>query len=119
MEVLECSLFPSSFSAIPIHTQFNRTPLYQLLTHALPDKANKTKFKLIYANVSEDDILLRKELDELKKKYPNTFDILYLVDKPNPGWAGGVGYVNNELIKQNFGASALKEKVKIFVCGEQ
>ncbi|KAF9535725.1 cytochrome-b5 reductase [Crepidotus variabilis] len=93
------------------------TPLYQLLTHALPDKSNKTKFKLIYANISEDDILLRKELDDLKAKYPATFDVLYVVDKAPAGWAGGVGYVNKDLIKANVGPAELKEKVKIFICG--
>lgn len=87
------------------------------MTHALPDQANKTKFKLIYANVSEDDILLRKELDALKAKYPNTFDVVYLVDKANPGWTGGVGFVNQDFIKQHVGPADLKEKVKVFICG--
>ncbi|KAF9566942.1 cytochrome-b5 reductase [Agrocybe pediades] len=93
------------------------TPLYQILTHALSDKSNKTKFKLIYSNVTEKDILLREEFDALKKKFPNTFDLVYLVDQPSANWTGPVGYISPEVIKSNVGAAALKEKVKIFVCG--
>lgn len=93
------------------------TPMYQLLVHALRDKENKTKFKLIYANVTEDDILLRQEFDELKKKYPNNFDVVYTLDRPSKDWKGPSGYVNADLIKQHIASPELKEKVKVFVCG--
>jgi cytochrome-b5 reductase len=71
----------------------NSTPLYQIVTHALADKSNKTKFKLLFSNVTEKDILLREELDGLKKKYPNTFDVVYLLDKPSEGWTGSLVYL--------------------------
>ncbi|KAF8203895.1 cytochrome-b5 reductase [Pholiota molesta] len=93
------------------------TPLYQILTHALADKNNTTKFKLIYANVTEKDILLREELDTLKAKFPKTFDVVYLLDKASEGWKGPVGFVTADIIKANVGSPDLKEKVKIFVCG--
>jgi cytochrome-b5 reductase len=63
--------------------------MYQILIHALTKPENKTKFKLIFANVSEKDILLKEELDALKKKYPQTFDVVYTVDAAGPGWNGG------------------------------
>jgi NAD(P)H-flavin reductase len=62
--------------------------MYQVLTHALSDKANKTKFKLLFANVGEEDILLREEFDALKKKHPNTFDVVYILDHPPEKWTG-------------------------------
>lgn len=62
--------------------------MYQILIHALTKPENKTKFKLIFANVSEKDILLKEELDSLKKKYPQTFDVVYTVDAAGPGWNG-------------------------------
>ena len=62
--------------------------MYQILIHALPKPENKTKFKLIFANVSEKDILLKEELDALKKKYPQALDIVYTVDAAGPGWNG-------------------------------
>jgi len=93
------------------------TPLYQVLTRALPDKANKTKFKLLFANVTEDDILPKDEFDALKKKYPDTFDVVYVLDKPDKKWQGPSGFINAELIKKHIAPASLKEKVKVFVCG--
>lgn len=62
--------------------------MYQVLDHALADKSNKTKFTLIYSNVTEADILLREEFDALKKKFPETFDAVYYLDSANKDWKG-------------------------------
>ncbi|KDQ51129.1 hypothetical protein JAAARDRAFT_41396 [Jaapia argillacea MUCL 33604] len=93
------------------------TPMYQILNHALTDPSNKTKFKLIFANLTEPDILLREEFDALKKKYPNNFDVIYTLDKPSSDWTGSTGYVSSDLIKKTFSPASAGEKVKIFVCG--
>ena len=62
--------------------------MYQVLTHALADKSNKTKFTLLFSNLSEKDILLREELDDLAKKYPETLKVVYYVDKGEKSWKG-------------------------------
>jgi len=93
------------------------TPLYQILTRALSDKANKTKFKLLFSNVTEADILLREEFDALKKKHPDTFDVVYVLGKPDSKWQGPSGFINADLVKKHVAPASLKEKVKIFVCG--
>lgn len=64
------------------------TPMYQILEHALKDKSNKTKFTLIFANVTPKDILMKEEFDDLKKKYPDTLNVIYTVDKTEPDWQG-------------------------------
>jgi len=93
------------------------TPLYQLVTHALADKSNKTKFKLIFSNVTEKDILLREEFDALKEKFPVTFDVVYTLDNPEGNWTGPKGFITADLIKQHVAPPSLSEKVKVFVCG--
>ncbi|KAL4067277.1 hypothetical protein V8B97DRAFT_1976861 [Scleroderma yunnanense] len=93
------------------------TPMYQVLQHALADKDNKTKFKLLYANVSEPDILLREQLDAMKSKYPHKFDVVYVIDKPSENWKGSTGYIDVDLIKRHIAPPSLGEKVKVFVCG--
>ena len=71
------------------HNSLNRTPLFQVVNHALPNPENKTKFTLVFSNATEKDILMKSELDGLAKKYPNTFKIIYTVDKPETGsWTG-------------------------------
>ncbi|TFK17691.1 cytochrome-b5 reductase [Coprinopsis marcescibilis] len=93
------------------------TPLYQVINHALADKNNKTKFKLLFANVTEQDILLREELDALAKKYPKTLDVVYILDKASEGWKGPTGYINADLIKEHVAPASLGDKVKVFICG--
>ncbi|KAL0951893.1 hypothetical protein HGRIS_008550 [Hohenbuehelia grisea] len=93
------------------------TPLYQILEHALKDKTNKTRFKLIFANVTEADILLREEFDAMRKQHPDKLDVVYVLDKPPAGWQGPSGYVNAEVIKKHVAPPTLNEKVKVFICG--
>ncbi|KJA23845.1 hypothetical protein HYPSUDRAFT_39370 [Hypholoma sublateritium FD-334 SS-4] len=90
-------------------------PFYQVLIHALSNKENTTKFKLIYSNISEKDILLRAELDALKAANPETFDIIYLVDQPTEGWTGPTGFITAAHIKENIGGPSTN--IKVFVCG--
>ncbi|KAF7783981.1 hypothetical protein Agabi119p4_146 [Agaricus bisporus var. burnettii] len=93
------------------------TPLYQILNHALKSPNNKTKFTLLFSNVTEKDILLREEFDALKEKHADKLDVVYLVDKPSTTWTGPSGFINAEVIKKHVGPAELKDKVKIFVCG--
>ncbi|KAG5643508.1 hypothetical protein DXG03_000749 [Asterophora parasitica] len=93
------------------------TPLYQVLTHALADNSNKTKFKLLFSNVTEADILLRPELDALAKKYPDTLEVVYYLDKPSEKWTGPTGFINKDVVVKHVAPASLGEKVKVFVCG--
>ena len=43
--------------------------MYQVAKCLLGDPQEFTTLSLIYANISEDDILMRKELDELTNTY--------------------------------------------------
>ena len=42
--------------------------MHQILEYALKNKENKTRFTLIFANVTEKDILLKEQFDEWEKK---------------------------------------------------
>ena len=93
------------------------TPLWQVVDHALSDPKNKTKFTLIFANVSEKDILMREQLDGLAKSHPDNFKVVYVLDKADGNWTGPTGYINSQLVKQYLPPADLKEKMKVFVCG--
>jgi len=91
--------------------------LYQILGHALKDKSNTTKFTLLYGNLTEEDILLRKELDGLMKKYPNTFEVVYFVDRKTGNDPTVLtGYIGKEAI-QKYLNPGQGSKIKVFVCG--
>lgn len=94
------------------------TPLYQLLKHALNNPTNKTRFTLLYANVSEADILLRDELAALQRAHPDKFKVVHTLDKPPAaGWTGASGYVSRELVKAHVASAEKGDKIKVFICG--
>ena len=54
---------------------------------------------MLFGNVTEQDILLREELDTLEKENP-TFKVFYILSHPPPNWKGLVGYPNKEVIQK-------------------
>jgi cytochrome-b5 reductase len=92
------------------------TPMLQIVRAILrgrPD-GDKTEVDLIFANVNEEDILLREDLDALAKEDPR-FRIYYVLNNPPQGWAGGVGFVTADMIKERLPPPA--KDIKILLCG--
>jgi cytochrome-b5 reductase len=92
------------------------TPMIQIISGLLKDKADKTKINLIFANVTPEDIILKEELDAYAKAHPDRFKVTYVVDKAVDGWKGPTGYVNAELIKKYIPEITASSN-KAFVCG--
>ncbi|KAF8600913.1 cytochrome-b5 reductase [Ceratobasidium sp. AG-I] len=93
------------------------TPMYQLLTHALAQPEDTTKFKLLFGNVTSGDVLLKEEFDKLKAKHPDRFDVIYYIDKAEKGWTGSTGFITKEILKQEAAPASLGNKVMVYVCG--
>jgi cytochrome-b5 reductase len=91
------------------------TPMLQIIRAALKNPQDRTKLSLIYANVNYEDILLKKELDELADKYPTQFGVSYVLNNPPAGWTGGVGFVTKEQIATHLPSS--HDNIKILLCG--
>lgn len=92
------------------------TPLFQLIHGISKDPNDKTKVHLFYGNVSEDDILLRKELEAVQAKNPDQFKFHFFVDKAGPDWKGQKGFISKEYLEKNLFKSSA-DNVKVFVCG--
>ncbi|KAL2270019.1 hypothetical protein VTJ83DRAFT_2203 [Remersonia thermophila] len=94
------------------------TPMYQLLRAIFRNPEDKTKVTLVFGNVTEEDILLKKELAELENTYPRRFRAFYVLDKAPPSWAGQQGYITKDLLKTVLPEPKEgNEKIKVFVCG--
>lgn len=91
-------------------------PMYQLCRAVFNNPSDNTKVTLVFANVGEADILLKKELQDLENTYPQRFRAFYVLDKPPAEWSGGKGYVTKELLKTVL-PEPKEENVKVFVCG--
>ena len=92
------------------------TPMYQLARAIFKNPNDKTKVTLVFGNVTEEDILLKKEFEELENTYPQRFRAFYVLDKPAKSWPGGSGFIDKKLLKTVLPESK-EENIKLFVCG--
>ncbi|KAK9870296.1 hypothetical protein WA026_006384 [Henosepilachna vigintioctopunctata] len=74
------------------------TPMLQLIRHITKNETNKIKMALLFANQSERDILVRKELEEVAVSYPDQFKLWYTLDNAPPGWKYSTGFINEQMI---------------------
>lgn len=56
-------------------------PLYQILTHVLATPGDVTEVRLLYANRTSEDVLLRRELDALAARHPDRLRVRYVVEE--------------------------------------
>lgn len=90
------------------------TPMYQLIKAIFTNPNDKTKVTLLYGSVSEDDILLRAELDEFAKNNEN-FNLIYFLDKAPEDWTGKTGYITKDALAEHFPKPA--DDVQLLLCG--
>lgn len=77
------------------------TPMLQLVTEVLKRTGDDTQLALLYANQSEQDILLRDDLDVLAAKHQEQFKVWYTVDRASESWKFSVGFVSDKMIQDN------------------
>lgn len=95
------------------------TPLYQLTQAILRNPEDKTKISLIYANNTEQDILLKKEFDDLATKFPDRFSKVYIVTKTTSENEGlyQQGYVTKDMLTKVIPNKLAERNVKVLVSG--
>ncbi|EMG50235.1 MCR1 NADH-cytochrome b5 reductase 2 [Candida maltosa Xu316] len=93
------------------------TPLYQLLHQITSNPEDKTKINLIYGNVAPQDVLLKKEIDEIAAKHKDQVKVHYFVDKVDGvgKWDHQVGYITKDFLEKNLEKPS--SDFKVFVCG--
>ncbi|KAI0865014.1 oxidoreductase NAD-binding domain-containing protein [Xylaria cubensis] len=92
------------------------TPMYQLIRAIFNNPDDKTKVTLVFGNVTEEDILLKKELAKIENTYPQRFRAFYVLDNPPKDWAGNKGHITKDLLKTVL-PEPKEGNIKIFVCG--
>ncbi|KAI7900483.1 uncharacterized protein BX663DRAFT_517800 [Cokeromyces recurvatus] len=94
------------------------TPMLQIIRSVFDVNSTdkETKVTLIFANQTEDDILLKDELDKIAKENPDRFKVVYALDKASENWKGITGYVTKEVVKTHLPSPDEEDSI-IFVCG--
>eukprot|EP00659_Diplonema_papillatum_P002696 gene2696-4190_t len=90
------------------------TPIYQVMEAIVRDPSDTTEVHLIYANQSEEDILLRDEVEALQRAKPSQISIWYTLDKPPSDWQQGAGFITADMMTQHLGP---KEDAMALMCG--
>ena len=90
------------------------TPCFQLFQHCTT-QGEGLNFSLIYANKSENDILLRPIIDEFVAE--GLIYSYFVLEKPPENWNMGVGYITEEHIKERMPPP--DRETLIFHCGSK
>jgi len=90
------------------------TPMLQVAKKILSDPTDKTQITLLFANNTEQDILLKEQLTALQNKHEN-FSVKHVLWKPSDKWRGLTGTISADVIKR-FVPAPSKETL-VMVCG--
>lgn len=92
------------------------TPMYQIVRAIFKNPDDKTKVTLVFGNIKEEDILLKREFEELENTYPQRFRAFYVLNEPPKDSLIAKGMITKELLKTVL-PEPKTENVKVFVCG--
>lgn len=90
------------------------TPMLAVLGSIITTASDETTVKILFANETENDILLKEELDDYVDSYPG-FDIKYVLNNPPANWNGYEGIITKGLLEKELPQP--NEDTKVFICG--
>lgn len=91
------------------------TPMLQVAKRILLNPNDRTKVRLLFANKTVEDMILKDQVDELAKQHPDQFQVEYVVDEAPEGWTGSRGFISEELLKKHMPPPS--DANKVLVCG--
>ncbi|XP_074860151.1 NADH-cytochrome b5 reductase 3 [Carettochelys insculpta] len=91
------------------------TPMLQLIRAIMKDKDDHTSCQLLFANQTEQDILLRSELEEVQVQHEDRFKLWYTLDRAPANWEYSEGFVNQDMIRDHLPPP--QDDVLILMCG--
>lgn len=92
------------------------TPMWQLARGIFKNPNDKTKVTLVFGNLTEEDVLLKREWENLEQEFPQRFRAFYTLDQPPEGWSLGKGHITKDLLKTVLPGPD-QDNVKVFICG--
>ncbi|NXO69936.1 NB5R2 reductase, partial [Phainopepla nitens] len=90
-------------------------PMLQLIRQIINDPKDSTKCYLLFANQTENDILLRAELEDIAKRHPEQFVLWYTLDRPPKDWKYSSGFVTADMLRDHLPPPG--SETLILMCG--
>ena len=98
------------------------TPMYQILNEILkeqtsngPNEGVDIQIWLLFANQTEQDILLRDELEQLSETSNKRLKVWYTVDRDSEGWKYSKGFINDTMLSEHMPPPG--DETLICICG--
>ena len=91
------------------------TPMFQLIKGISEDSKDQTNVTLLYANKTEQDILLKNELTALQKSKP--FVWRNTIEQPSKDWPDFKGFITKDMLQGLFPNP--NPETLICLCGPQ
>ncbi|KAJ8445136.1 hypothetical protein Cgig2_029508 [Carnegiea gigantea] len=92
------------------------TPIYQVMQAVLQDPEDETEMYVVYADRTEDDILLRDELDNWTEEFRNRVKVWYVVQESiRERWQYDTGFVTEKVLREHVPEAG--EDVLALTCG--
>lgn len=96
------------------------TPMFQIIQAVAQNPADNLKITLVFANKTEEDMILRHALDALQLlKQRGQINIHYMLDSPPTdakNFRGEVGFVTKQVLAKQM-PKASSTKAMVFLCG--
>ena len=92
------------------------TPMFQIIQAVARNPQDELKISLLFANKSEEDMILKHPLNYFAQLRPNQIKITYTLDNPiSSEWKGEKGFITADMIKR--GLPPPSASSMIFLCG--
>lgn len=91
------------------------TPMLQIVKAVFKEPTDSVSLSLIFANQTEEDILVRDDLEKIAAEQPSRFKLHYTLDRPPADWKYSTGFINEEMLKKQFFVPS--ETTIVLMCG--
>eukprot|EP00992_Anisonema_acinus_P009272 TRINITY_DN5476_c0_g1_i1.p1 TRINITY_DN5476_c0_g1~~TRINITY_DN5476_c0_g1_i1.p1 ORF type:complete len:303 (-),score=49.98 TRINITY_DN5476_c0_g1_i1:37-897(-) len=93
------------------------TPMFQIMQEIAANTAtDRTRVSMIYGNVTEDDIIVRSQLQDIVNAHSPQFSVFHVLNNPPAGWTQGSGFVTQTHVQTHFPAPSTP-KIQVLMCG--
>lgn len=89
--------------------------MFNVIQEICLDERDHTEVLLLYASRSEDDVMMKRELERLEMARPRKLEVEYLFSRPTNGSGMESARLSGDYLAERL--SALDDDTKYLVCG--
>lgn len=94
------------------------TPIFSIIKTTLSTE-EKSKFTLVYSNKNIANIIFKEDIEALKNKYPNRFQVIHILSQQRVDAPLNFGRINNEKLEQLSKLIDWQTTNEFFICGPE